>query len=1159
MKKLINLSVLMLMSFALKIQAQPSYTLPTDPTNKHVIPPSPDTWQFAKYGEYPVSRETGVPNISIPLYTINTGELSLPISLSYHAGGIKVDDIASWVGLGWTLNAGGIVTRAIRGGKPDEGGSGYLNLRAGNYPFVNNQGILDPSAGDVGAAQDYYFLMLMKDGTLDSEPDVFNYNLSSSSGKFYLDPNPVNWPPPASGPDPATTRKGISQPKSDNLIQATIAYGTNSSGVIIDYSGDITQITITAPDGIKYIFSDRTSTPAVGYSATTSWYLTQMQSPNGTETINFFYRNIQDMTEDTGTETISAFFAGPAYASQPSVTKRATEPPFHYNSVKVLDHIDFAAGRVVFNSVDNREDGHKTRLTSIDIFDKNNLSTPLKSFDFNNNDYFIGTDPSSSANKRLKLNSVQERAAGNLTLPPHEFTYLENGPYQLPPRASKAQDYWGYYNGKLNNQSLIPMVTYPYTYSTPTGAYTSIILGDADRSPNADNMKAGIISKIKFPTGGSTEFSFQANDVAYTHTYTPPPTSQLMQAYAYNTTTSPQQDLEQFTPTQSGSGTVQLGLGGGTGGFVHGSIYLKDNGQVVSGSAFADQSANFQFPIYVIAGHTYELYAQAGVGSTAFVTVSWSIPSDPVTITNNQIVGGLRVTDIKNYDANGVLVTRKHYDYTNASNGNASSGKYTNNKLPDPMDYVMTTSYNHNNGSFCQGCQSIYDYDISMTSHASNRLGLPMGNVVMYEYVTERDEVGPNTVGKTMYQYDVATTDADFTFITGAFTMDRSWQRGQLLNEYYYDKTGTVINKYVNYKYELVPVSAPIKGLKIGLTVIVIDEVIVGGPACTCPGDIPESYRFYRAARTLVLSYQEDFSWKRLLSKSETLDNVTTTTTFEYDPLMRTTNAVAIQTKDSKNKIQRTEIRYATEMGNTTMMSKNMIDIPLESDEKVNGALTGGTRLTYGSLNGLFVPTRFERKLADGTFEILKDIIKVNAVGRVEEYKTNDGVTNSLKWGYCNQYPVTKVVNAHTIDVYYDSFEEAGGTTDSNSKTGSKIGTAAYSKSLTGLSNGTYDLTYWKRTSGIWALVATPVTVSSGSYTISIAADATTPIDEIRFKPTGAQMTTYTYQSLIGMTSATDANNVPQYYDFDPFLRLKWLRDMNGNIVKAMDYHYNGN
>ncbi len=75
---------------------------------------SPTAESFAKYGYTPVSPYTGVPDISIPIWDLKKGDIEMPVSLSYHAGGIKVEEIASWVGLGWNLNVGGVITRQIK-------------------------------------------------------------------------------------------------------------------------------------------------------------------------------------------------------------------------------------------------------------------------------------------------------------------------------------------------------------------------------------------------------------------------------------------------------------------------------------------------------------------------------------------------------------------------------------------------------------------------------------------------------------------------------------------------------------------------------------------------------------------------------------------------------------------------------------------------------------------------------------------------------------------------------------------------------------------------------------------------------------------------------------------------------------------------------------
>jgi YD repeat-containing protein len=55
-----------------------------------------------------------------------------------------------------------------------------------------------------------------------------------------------------------------------------------------------------------------------------------------------------------------------------------------------------------------------------------------------------------------------------------------------------------------------------------------------------------------------------------------------------------------------------------------------------------------------------------------------------------------------------------------------------------------------------------------------------------------------------------------------------------------------------------------------------------------------------------------------------------------------------------------------------------------------------------------------------------------------------------------------------------------------------------------------------------------------------------------------AQVTTYTYQPLVGRTSATDAAGVTTFYEYDDFQRLKRVKDQEGNIVKQNIYHYQG-
>jgi hypothetical protein len=109
----IHLPVLCFLFICVGLNAQ------TSPGLRNLVMPSPTASSLGKYGEIPVGNYTGIPNINIPLYTIKGRELEVPISLSYHAGGVRIQEYASWVGMNWSLNAGGLITRSVRG-LPDD-------------------------------------------------------------------------------------------------------------------------------------------------------------------------------------------------------------------------------------------------------------------------------------------------------------------------------------------------------------------------------------------------------------------------------------------------------------------------------------------------------------------------------------------------------------------------------------------------------------------------------------------------------------------------------------------------------------------------------------------------------------------------------------------------------------------------------------------------------------------------------------------------------------------------------------------------------------------------------------------------------------------------------------------------------------------------------
>ncbi|GHV33599.1 hypothetical protein FACS1894177_09880 [Bacteroidia bacterium] len=234
------------------------------PENNKFIPPSPTIAELGKYGMIPVSHYTGVPNISIPLYTIECGSLKLPISLSYHAGGIRVEQIASWVGLGWSLNAGGIISASVMGKSDFD-----QRMKIKDWNDIRNNRF--PTEGE---------LISIVDGYTDSQPDIYTYNFNGHSGQFILDT--------------------LFQPHEirNNKQIKIIPNKTNKEFTIIDDMGisyEFKSQELTTTDYYQSYSYNAGYTYANfawqsrRFSGNTAWFLTRVISPNQADILTFTY------------------------------------------------------------------------------------------------------------------------------------------------------------------------------------------------------------------------------------------------------------------------------------------------------------------------------------------------------------------------------------------------------------------------------------------------------------------------------------------------------------------------------------------------------------------------------------------------------------------------------------------------------------------------------------------------------------------------------------------------------------------------------------------------------------------------------------------------------------------------------------------------------
>ncbi|WP_180908677.1 hypothetical protein, partial [Flavobacterium salmonis] len=475
---------------------------------------------------------------------------------NYHASGIRVDQEATWVGLGWSLDAGSRISRTINSA---DDFMIYHNDR--NYPFCE-KGYYE--APDIGPNFDNQYRIDGVDACpvnwgyeyhmiCDPEPDIFYYSLPGGlNGKFILDksrgavlfdkshnlkieiirnPGVTFRITDNEGNQYLYSQTEITKNYTENsaLNKNLITYNTKYDDNTTSYVTWTRFIAATCADEDDYI-ADRQSP----YAAETSWCLNKITTKNGKE-INFTY----DMEEQY-------------LPTQESSEKYHFETQswlYYYRSKVVniawrLKSIQGDFGRVDF-TCSERDDikGTSKKLDQISIRNSNNAL--LKSFKFEYsyfNDDYSGNAQYVNVFKRLKLNKVTEYSALDQPLNAgHLFDYY---PGSFPAKNSKNVDYWGFQNGKDYGEN--------YVIGINTGNNQKYL--GVKKDANFQKAVIGTLKKITYPTGGSADFKFESNIIpsGFFSTYTADAESSTKTVYksVYNPYTAqgsgPSQDVYRF-------------------------------------------------------------------------------------------------------------------------------------------------------------------------------------------------------------------------------------------------------------------------------------------------------------------------------------------------------------------------------------------------------------------------------------------------------------------------------------------------------------------------------------------------------------------------------------------------------------------------------------
>jgi hypothetical protein len=1138
-----------------------------------IIPPSPNASSLGIYGDIQTSKYTGTPEISIPIYTVKCGDISLPITLDYHASGIKVSQQASWVGLGWSLNAGGVITRTIFGyddfGKRSKGWGDVPESPIGYYfdqdfPYVNSLNEIVPPIN--GNPDDDIYYNYNKIAASDGEPDVFCFNFNGYSGKFYFDRKRLN-------------QNEYAVPVFSTKCDLSIKYFPSyNEDVDNDGGQSYGRWEIIDGKGYKYFFKTvETSTTNYGECNTycncygswpkpvqpdvvSSWYIDRIESPKG-DFINFTYNTDARWIVNQNNFNESVIYRL-GYDNIGGVIINNSLSQIISHEI-YLTEINFNNGKVVLRTSDRNDletkqiSSKAQRLDSITIY---NNQEKLLSCGFKYNYFGSFQDPNNSRLKLEKLNFIDSNGKNSF---PYIFDYYS--PQAMPLKTSNAIDHWGFFNGKGNAiqwgsdsygnaLSCDKGTLIPGTEAIDYNGNKKIYFG-ADRDPDANYMTNYMLNKITYPTGGYTEFTFEP------HTYSnfaPYSTSNYetkragsqstnINDYRYDTfTINEEQDVDlnygfiddkiegvawidghsEFEsyldgmyaqvskinttePIECFSTVADQHDGGSL------ETYQNKTWNYSNSKRIHLQKGDYKIQVFNLSRHNIEVPENA---LNNFISIRYKASE---TLINTKIGGGVRVKKITNICGNNKQVKIFNYD----SDSNLSSGKLL---ISHPIySGLMNIDYEYIAG--LNGDVPYYrietgNFMVGM-SNAMVNMYSGNGNVVGYDKVTEMiDESGQ--FGKNIYYYN---NEIDVS----------SNSYGQKL--WYVPGVGnsTTLQPIT---FSLTPVVPNLFALNNGLMTKMESYDKDGNLVLKKELNYSKNNQFDASIKGIrmdkIFSSSVSYNLKFYDRKCEwwKLDDITTTNyygsnvlstknIYEYNLVNLLQNKETII--ESNGKTSQKQITFPCDISDNStykgMTDKNMIEYPLETREYIDGKLTKGEINTFNFSNNTYLPYekyQVETNIPLASFHVF-DGNKDSKYPTFPQFKYNV---------YGSKGKINEIIQKDGTSVvylwgYYNEFPIA------------EIKNATLmdvSNALTGI---------------------TPEQLAS------LIVPDETKLESLRQRPSlsKAMITTYMYKPLVGITKTTDPRGVTTYYEYDTFNRLKQtyiVENGEKKILQKYDYHF---
>ncbi len=1100
-------------------------------SEKFIVPTTPDSYSLFKATDFPVDYRTGKLNVQIPIYNIKVDGIDIPIKLSYNTGGIKVDEISSVTGLGWTLGIPNTIT-VEQHGKEDLGtndGGSWFPKQPSAYQYSTFMSLTEP-------AKSMFYNLWEQNSQFNTQPDIYHYNLPTISGSFF---------------------------RGSNGQFHSIPY----ENAIISYLDGV--FSITDPKGVKYIFSKKSFIDRRNISSlmsevnVTTYFLTAINLPSG-KTIGFEYdkmlkhkKQIRNNSLQFSTNSILLQFPSGITTYDNLCAdkfKNTHSTTTNYFTDLLLTKITFPSGTVEFNytntitgslgrkDIDGLE-GYSFALDNIKVFSHSSLISGFKT----NLDYFNnGVSNTPYQNYRLKLKGIKNI----LDSSEYSFEYNENN---LPSLNSYSKDLWGYHNGKNNSFKAI----YPHLYTIPQSSDGS------DRSVNEVAAESFILKKINYPTKGYSSFEYEGNRIweeALIPTIEEEYLNNIYGAFHNEDEFNIEEYSSEFyldynVSNPSDSITYHIDFGNsclnstpiGTPQSINersnGYGYLQElqnNGTwKILQQYYRDASGKPYFipksikkmingTLQEVPFHDPTKKKRLKVmlqrnDPTAYCSASISITKQKYfkkQVNQNTIVGGLRIKSISDFD--GVTTyQRKTFDYTDPGHSlQRSSARFTS-----PLKFVkilenryhkkIMDALNNPNGNGMQNGPPVYIFPdpcfgLEVSDNQAESSSVFGNDVVTYKYVTEKH----NGKGKTLYQFEEAGRDLDI------YDPNAQWDPYEFVN-----KNPISITKY-NENGAIVETDTMLyrtNYIKNDLSIDRIDHYKDRIASSTnfellqyCTNRECNILDFYIKAST------ENYlkSGKLLLDKqinTQYFSNGNSITKINYNYYETDLNK-AINLKNTTSifpsgEITQSAYQYAYEKGNQKLISANMVELALETEVKKNDKIIFKEETKYDDPATLFPTSVLSYDLQNpnqGSTELSYD--KYDSKGNIVQYTNRSGVSIVIIWGYNQTQPIAKIENAKLESIgqpFIDSIVNA-----------SNLDAAAErNNDETNLHNAFKDF---------------------------------------RNNLSGYQITTYSYDPLIGVRSITPPSGIREVYLYDTAGRLKEIREHNntGKLLKEFNYHY---